>query len=85
MQAYVGVRRGADAEANAAIRPKAHSYERVVVELSSFQLEGVEDFHPRVAVLLNITEDHLDRYATFQEYIDAKVRIEVVGTGVALR
>jgi len=54
---------------------KAHSYERIVVELSSFQLEGIEGFHPRVAVLLNITEDHLDRYATFQEYIDAKTRI----------
>ena len=49
--------------------------ERVVVELSSFQLEGIVRFRPQVAVLLNITEDHLDRYATFQEYIDAKVRI----------
>ncbi|HEY6873746.1 MAG TPA: UDP-N-acetylmuramoyl-L-alanine--D-glutamate ligase [Geobacteraceae bacterium] len=49
--------------------------ERVVVELSSFQLEGIERFRPRVAVLLNITEDHLDRYASFQEYIDAKARI----------
>src|SRR6266567_1325795 len=49
--------------------------ERVVVELSSFQLEGISRFRPQVAVLLNITEDHLDRYATFQEYIDAKVRI----------
>ena len=46
-----------------------------MVELSSFQLEGIEAFHPRVAVLLNITEDHLDRYATFQAYIDAKARI----------
>jgi UDP-N-acetylmuramoylalanine--D-glutamate ligase len=49
--------------------------EQVVVELSSFQLEGIEGFHPHVAVLLNITEDHLDRYAAFQEYIDAKARI----------
>ncbi|MBJ6726666.1 UDP-N-acetylmuramoyl-L-alanine--D-glutamate ligase [Geomesophilobacter sediminis] len=49
--------------------------ERVVVELSSFQLEGVEKFRPNVAVLLNLTEDHLDRYANFQEYIDAKLRI----------
>ncbi|BCG45737.1 UDP-N-acetylmuramoyl-L-alanine--D-glutamate ligase [Citrifermentans bremense] len=49
--------------------------ERVVVELSSFQLEGVESFRPEVAVLLNITEDHLDRYHSFQEYIDAKLRI----------
>jgi UDP-N-acetylmuramoylalanine--D-glutamate ligase len=49
--------------------------ERVVVELSSFQLEGVKEFRPRVAVLLNITEDHLDRYADMQEYIDAKANI----------
>ena len=49
--------------------------DRVVVELSSFQLEGVESFRPHVAVLLNLTEDHLDRYHSFQEYIDAKLRI----------
>jgi len=49
--------------------------DRVVVELSSFQLEGIETFRPNVAVLLNITEDHLDRYASYQEYIDAKLRI----------
>lgn len=49
--------------------------DRVVVELSSFQLEGVESFRPHVAVLLNITEDHLDRYHSYQEYIDAKLRI----------
>lgn len=49
--------------------------ERVVVELSSFQLEGIENFRPRVAVLLNVTEDHLDRYSSYQEYIDAKARI----------
>ena len=55
--------------------------ERVVVELSSFQLEGIESFRPRVAVLLNITEDHLDRYANFQEYIDAKARIFENQTG----
>lgn len=53
----------------------AAEVERVVVELSSFQLEGIEQFHPRVSVLLNITEDHLDRYATFQDYMDAKARI----------
>ena len=49
--------------------------ERVVVELSSFQLEGIVSFRPKVAVLLNITEDHLDRHASYQEYIDAKLRI----------
>ncbi|HEY5973471.1 MAG TPA: UDP-N-acetylmuramoyl-L-alanine--D-glutamate ligase, partial [Geobacteraceae bacterium] len=49
--------------------------ERVVVEISSFQLEWIESFRPRVAVLLNLSEDHLDRYATMAEYIAAKARI----------
>ena len=47
----------------------------VIAEISSFQLEAILKFRPRVAVLLNVTEDHLDRYATYQEYIDAKERI----------
>ncbi|MCC6746674.1 MAG: UDP-N-acetylmuramoyl-L-alanine--D-glutamate ligase [Deltaproteobacteria bacterium] len=47
----------------------------LVLELSSFQLETVETFHARVALLLNLTEDHLDRYATFAEYQAAKARI----------
>jgi UDP-N-acetylmuramoylalanine--D-glutamate ligase len=46
-----------------------------VVEISSFQLEWVETFRPRIALLLNLTEDHLDRYATFAEYCRAKERI----------
>jgi UDP-N-acetylmuramoylalanine--D-glutamate ligase len=49
--------------------------ERVVVEVSSFQMEWVDHFRPKVAALLNISEDHLDRYATYQEYIDAKLRV----------
>ena len=46
-----------------------------VVEISSFQLEWVEEFRPKIAVLLNITEDHLDRYADFGAYSAAKERI----------
>jgi UDP-N-acetylmuramoylalanine--D-glutamate ligase len=47
-----------------------------VLELSSFQLDGVEEFHPFVAVLLNITPDHLDRYDyDFEKYTQAKWRI----------
>ncbi len=46
-----------------------------VVEISSFQLEWVEQFRPKVAVLLNLTEDHLDRYANFAAYCAAKERI----------
>lgn len=49
--------------------------EWIVVEISSFQLEGIVNFRPRIGVLLNITEDHLDRYAHFQEYIQAKGKI----------
>jgi UDP-N-acetylmuramoylalanine--D-glutamate ligase len=50
-------------------------WEVLVVEISSFQLEAIEDFRPRISVLLNITEDHLDRYPTYDNYIKAKVRI----------
>jgi UDP-N-acetylmuramoylalanine--D-glutamate ligase len=52
-------------------------WEVLVVEISSFQLEAIEDFRPRISVLLNITEDHLDRYARYEEYIEAKARIFV--------
>jgi len=47
----------------------------VVCEVSSFQLESAETFQPRVAVVLNITPDHLDRHGTFAAYVDAKARI----------
>jgi UDP-N-acetylmuramoylalanine--D-glutamate ligase len=50
-------------------------WEVLVVEISSFQLEAIEDFRPRISVLLNITEDHLDRYPSYAEYIGAKLRI----------
>jgi UDP-N-acetylmuramoylalanine--D-glutamate ligase len=46
-----------------------------VVEISSFQLEWIETFRPRVAVLLNLSEDHLDRYPDFATYCRAKERI----------
>jgi UDP-N-acetylmuramoylalanine--D-glutamate ligase len=46
-----------------------------VLELSSFQLESVETFHANVALLLNITPDHMDRYANFDSYAAAKYRI----------
>ena len=47
----------------------------VVCELSSFQLEDVEAFRPRVAVLLNVTPDHLDRHGTMESYREAKLRV----------
>ena len=50
-----------------------HQY--YVIELSSFQLDNMYDFRANIAVLLNITPDHLDRYDTMQDYVDAKMRI----------
>jgi UDP-N-acetylmuramoylalanine--D-glutamate ligase len=47
----------------------------IVLEVSSFQLETIVEFRPRIAVVLNITPDHLDRHKTFANYVDAKARI----------
>src|SRR6185436_19692199 len=47
----------------------------VVAEVSSFQLDTTDRFRPRVAAILNITPDHLDRHGTFERYVDAKARI----------
>ncbi len=49
--------------------------ELYVLELSSFQLETLTSLKPAVATVLNITPDHMDRYATFQDYIAAKKRV----------
>ena len=52
------------------------TYEYYVIELSSFQLYNMYDFHANIAVLLNITPDHLDRYDNeMQKYADSKMRI----------
>jgi len=49
-----------------------HAYDVLVVEISSFQAERVPTLHARVHALLNITDDHLDRYPSFSAYADAK-------------
>ena len=49
--------------------------EVLVVEVSSFQLERIHWFRPFISAVLNITEDHLDRYDSFRDYVEAKVRI----------
>ena len=46
-----------------------------VLEVSSFQLETIEEFHPWISVVLNITPDHLDRHGSFENYAAAKTRI----------
>src|SRR5882672_11406235 len=51
-----------------------------VLEVSSFQLESTDLFHPQIAVILNITPDHLDRHGTFENYALAKERISKAQT-----
>lgn len=52
------------------------NYDYYVIELSSFQLDNMYKFHANIAVLMNITPDHLDRYDhQMQNYVDAKFRI----------
>jgi UDP-N-acetylmuramoylalanine--D-glutamate ligase len=53
----------------------------IVCELSSFQLEDIVEFRPRIAVLLNLEPDHLDRHGSFEAYRDAKLRIFENQTG----
>ena len=54
---------------------KSAPFQEIVAELSSFQLETIDRFHPHVAVLLNITPDHLDRHPSFADYAKAKANI----------
>jgi UDP-N-acetylmuramoylalanine--D-glutamate ligase len=57
------------------VAPSLAAGEFVVAELSSFQLETIKKFRPRVALLLNLAPDHLDRYDRVEDYYQAKVRI----------
>ena len=54
---------------------KASPFDYLVVEVSSFQLETIDRFHPWIAALLNVTVDHQDRYESLDEYVAAKQRI----------
>ena len=59
-----------------AFQVATENYDYYVIELSSFQLDNMYDFRANIAVLLNITPDHLDRYDyDMQKYVDAKFRI----------
>lgn len=57
------------------VAPISGGLDVVVAEVSSFQLESIETFRPRIAVYLNLTPDHLDRYKDMEEYGGAKNRI----------
>lgn len=55
--------------------PESSDQTWTVLEISSFQLETIQTFHPHIAVVLNVTPDHLDRHGTFEVYWQAKRRI----------
>ena len=59
----------------AARQGRPDPYEYIVAEVSSFQLETIDQFHPWVAAILNVTVDHQDRYESIDEYLEAKQRI----------
>ncbi len=55
--------------------PQATPETVVVLEVSSFQLETIRSFRPKIGIILNVTPDHLDRHRTFAAYVDAKARL----------
>jgi UDP-N-acetylmuramoylalanine--D-glutamate ligase len=57
------------------ILPECGKLDYVVLEISSFQLETIKDFRPYISIILNITDDHLDRYPSMQAYAEAKANI----------
>lgn len=79
-RAFVGGNLGiaASEAALACVQAKPGSlspYDYAVIEVSSFQLETTEQFHPWIASILNVTLDHMDRYASVDDYVAAKARI----------
>lgn len=66
---------GASAKAGPPGQTSSREDRTFIVELSSFQLENIHRFRCRIAALLNVTPDHLDRYDSFESYRDAKKRI----------
>ncbi len=58
-----------------AVEMAQEKFVAAILELSSFQLEGIESFHPRIATILNLTPDHQDRYPDAKAYLQAKTAI----------
>ena len=53
----------------------SNDYNYLVLEVSSFQLDGIVEFKPHIAVITNLSPDHLDRYKNYEDYIQSKFRI----------
>lgn len=67
---------GGNVGSSFAIQVATQQFDYYVLEISSFQLDGIVDFKPAIAIILNITPDHLDRYDyNFQNYIESKFRL----------
>lgn len=64
-----------NALANVVVEGRAKSDEPLILEVSSFQLETVDQFQPHVSVICNLAPDHLDRYRSLEEYYETKTRI----------
>jgi UDP-N-acetylmuramoylalanine--D-glutamate ligase len=58
-----------------AIAMKSSAWSHAVLEVSSYQLENIHTFHPRISAILNITPDHLEHHGSMREYAQAKARI----------
>ena len=58
-----------------AVEMAQERFAAAILELSSFQLEGIKSFHPKIAIILNLTPDHQDRYADTTAYLEAKTAI----------
>ena len=75
-QAGLNVALGGNIGKSYAEQVSEDTYENFVLELSSFQLDGIEKFAPHIAVLMNLSPDHLDRYEdSYEKYIASKFRI----------
>lgn len=63
------------------IAGQSDEFDVLVLELSSFQLQGIKNFRPHVAVVLNISPNHLDHHESFKEYVESKMKIYSNQTG----
>jgi len=62
------------------IAGESDKYDVLVLELSSFQLQGIKSFRPYVALILNISPNHLDHHESFDEYVESKMKIFSIQT-----
>lgn len=74
-ESFVGGNLGTPLAEAALASLQGRAWDYVVAEVSSFQLETIESFHPWIGAILNLTPDHLDRYPSMVAYADAKVRL----------